>query len=127
MIGQKVTYTSSGQGNWIIFGKDESGNVLLTTETPIANGFNLTGGPESWLKYENNLNDACSGYGGKIQGKQIESRSIKMEDINYVSGFDVDSLNFDTYIFGTEQDYDENKNVVGWWYPSLEAAESGYW
>ena len=35
LIGQKVTYESNGQSNWIIFGKDESGNVLLTTETPI--------------------------------------------------------------------------------------------
>ena len=35
MIGQKVAYESNGQSNWIIFGKDESGNVLLTTETPI--------------------------------------------------------------------------------------------
>ena len=125
LIGQKVTYESNGQSNWIIFGKDESGNVLLTTETPIDNGFNLTSGAESWLRYEDNLKATCSGYGRTIQGKTVTSRSITMEDINYVSGFDVDSLNFDTYTFGTEQDYEKKK--VNYWYPSLEAAGSRYW
>ena len=125
MIGQKVTYTSNGQNNWIIFGKDESGNVLLTTETPIANGFNLYGSAEKWLTYEEDLKQACSGYGGTIKDKQVTSRSIKMEDINYVSGFDVNSLNFDTYTFGTEQDYANKK--VNYWYPSSGASENGYW
>ena len=125
LIGQKVTYESNGQSNWIIFGKDESGNVLLTTETPIDNGFNLTSGAESWLRYEDNLKATCSGYGRTIQGKTVTSRSITMEDINYVTGFDVDSLNFDTYTFGTEQDYEKKK--VNYWYPSLGAAGNGYW
>ena len=125
MIGQKVAYESNGQSNWIIFGKDESGNVLLTTETPIDNGFNLTSGAESWLRYEDNLKATCSGYGRTIQGKTVTSRSITMEDINYVTGFDVDSLNFDTYTFGTEQDYENKK--VNYWYPSLGAAGNGYW
>ena len=125
LIGQKVNYESNGQSDWIIFGKDESGNVLLTTETPIDNGFNLTSGAESWLRYEDNLKATCSGYGRTIQGKTVTSRSITMEDINYVSGFDVDSLNFDTYTFGTEQDYEKKK--VNYWYPSLEAAGSRYW
>ena len=48
-----------------------------------------------------------------------------MEDINYVTGFDVDSLNFDTYTFGTEQNYENKK--VNYWYPSLGAAGNGYW
>ena len=125
LIGQKVTYESNGQSNWIIFGKDESGNVLLTTETPIDNGFNLTSGAESWLRYEDNLKATCLGYGRTIQGKTVTSRSITMKDINYVSGFDVDSLNFDTYTFGTEQDYEKKK--VNYWYPSLGAAGNGYW
>ena len=125
LIGQKLTYTSNGQNNWIIFGKDENGDVLLTTETPIDNGFNLTSGAESWLRYEDNLKATCSGYGRTIQGKTVTSRSITMEDINYVSGFDVDSLNFDTYTFGTEQDYENKK--VNYWYPSLGAAGNGYW
>ena len=125
LIGQKVTYESNGQSNWIIFGKDESGNVLLTTETPIDNGFNLTSGAESWLRYEDNLKATCSGYGKTIQGKTVTSRSITMEDINYVTGFDVDSLNFDTYTFGANNNYADKE--VDYWYPSLGAAGNGYW
>ena len=129
LIGQKVTYESNGQSNWIIFGKDESGNVLLTTESPIADGYDLEAGPESWLKYEDNLNNACSGYGGEIQGKTVTSRSITMEDINYVTGFDVDSLNFDTYTFGTEPNYANKK--VNYYFPSEEKdedeVENDYW
>ena len=125
MIGQKVTYTSNGQSEWIVFGKDTDGNVLLTTKSPIANEFNLYGSAEKWLTYEEDLKQACSGYGGTIKDKQVTSRSITMEDINYVSGFDVNSLNFDTYTFGTEQDYEKKK--VNYWYPSLEAAGSRYW
>ena len=48
-----------------------------------------------------------------------------MEDINYVTGFDVDSLNFDTYTFGENNNY-ANKEV-NCWYPSLEASATGYW
>ena len=125
MIGQKVTYTSNGQSEWIVFGKDTDGNVLLTTKSPIANGFNLTAGPESWLNYEEDLKQACSGYGGTIKDRQVTSRSITMEDINYVSGFDVNSLNFDTYTFGTEQNYENKK--VNYYFPSLEASSNGYW
>ncbi len=125
MIGQKVTYEPNGQNSWIIFGKDSSGNVLLTTETPIYNGFNLTPGAESWLRYEENLKATCSGYGRTIQGKTVTSRSITMEDINYVTGFDVDSLNFDTYTFGANNNYADKE--VDYWYPSLDASANGYW
>ena len=100
----------------------QTSNIFLT---PSDNGFNLTSGAESWLRYEDNLKATCSGYGRTIQGKTVTSRSITMEDINYVTGFDVDSLNFDTYTFGTEQDYENKK--VNYWYPSLGAAGNGYW
>ena len=124
MIGQKVTYSSNGQSNWIIFGKDESGNVLLTTESPIANGFNLYRSAEKWLSYENDLKQACSGYGGEIQGKTVTSRSITMEDINYVTGFNVDSLNFDTYTFGPDPGDYANKKV-NYYFPSTSGTD--YW
>ena len=130
MIGQKVTYSSNGQSDWIIFGKDESGNVLLTTESPIANGFNLYGSAEKWLSYENDLKQACSGYGEEIQGKTVTSRSITMEDINYVTGFDVNSLNFDTYTFGPDPGDYANKKV-NYYFPCEEKdegeVENDYW
>ncbi len=122
MIGQKVTYSSNGQSNWIIFGKDESGNVLLTTESPIADGFNLTAGPKSWLTYEEDLKQACSGYGGTIREKAVTSRSITMEDINYVTGFTEPDFG-EPYTFGTVQNYAERK--VNYYFPSTSGTD--YW
>ena len=55
MIGQKITYSANGQSEWIIFGKDEAGNILITTKEPVANGFTLQGGVERWLNYEDEL------------------------------------------------------------------------
>ena len=151
MIGQELSYTanfSSGYtGKWIVFGKDTSGNILITTELPIDNAFTLKGGAESWLKYESDtdttygLNYACSGYGGTVQGTPVSSRSIKMEDINYVAGLtsktvtaDGNTYNiqsFDTYTFGTTQDYANKK--VNYWYPVssggtlADGTGSGFW
>ena len=128
MIGQKVTYSSNGQSNWIIFGKDESGNVLLTTESPIAGGFNLYGSAEKWLTYEDDLDNACSGYGETIQEKTVTSRSITMEDINYVTGFT--EPEFDTYTFGPDPGDYANKKV-NYYFPSEEKdeeeVENDYW
>ena len=125
MIGQKVTYSSNGQSDWIIFGKDKDGNILLTTAKPIDNIYELYGSAENWLNYENALNAACSGYGATIQEKQVTSRSIKMDDINYASGFDVNKLNFDTYTFGTKIDLDNKQ--VNYYFPSKNAITTNYW
>ena len=138
-IGDKLTYSSNGQSSWIVFGKDTNGNILITTELPIENGFNLKGGAEAWLKYESDtdseygLNKACSTYGGTIQGKQVKSRSIKMEDINYVAGLkpktetvDENTYNiqsFDTYTFGSDA-YNATNKTANYWYPVL-SGETG--
>ena len=34
-IGDPFTYTADTQTEWIVFGKDENGDVLLTTATPV--------------------------------------------------------------------------------------------
>lgn len=125
MIGQKVTYSSNGQSDWIIFGKDKDGNILLTTAKPIDNAYELYGSAKNWLTYENDLNAACSKYGTTIKGKKITSRSITMEDINYVSGFDISQLDFDIYTFGTKKDYANRQ--VNFYYPSLDAVSTDYW
>ena len=146
-IGDKLTYSSNGQSNWIVFGKDTSGNILITTKLPIDNAFTLHGGAEAWLKYESDtdstygLNKACSTYGGTVQGTPVTSRSIKMEDINYVAGLtqktvtaDGNTYNiqsFDTYTFGTTNNYSAKK--VNYWYPVLSGGTlangtgSGFW
>ena len=149
-IGDKLTYSSNGQSSWIVFGKDTSGNILITTELPIENGFNLKGGAEAWLKYESDtdtdseydLNQACSTYGETIQGTKVESRSIKMEDINYVAGLkpktvtvDGNTYNiqsFDTYTFGNDA-YNTTNKIANSWYPVLsggtgaDGTGTGFW
>ena len=147
-IGDKLTYSSNGQSDWIVFGKDTGGNILITTELPIENGFNLKGGAEAWIKYESDtdttygLNYACSGYGGTIQGTTVRSRSIKMEDINYVAGLTPKTVtvsgntyniqSFDTYTFGNDA-YNATNKTANYWYPVLSGGTgptgtgTGFW
>ncbi len=113
MIGQKITYTANGQSEWIVFGKDEAGNVLITTKEPVAANHEVKCTVEEWLDYEEKLNAACGGYGSTIQGKKVNSRSITMKDINYVSG--VEEPEWYGYTFGTEKDYANKK--VDFFYP----------
>lgn len=125
MIGQKITYESNGQKDWIIFGKDHNGNILLTTQKPIENGYDLQSGPLKWLTYEEDLDTACSIYGGIVQGQEVLARSIDMEDINYVTGFKEPDFSNYTYTFGSENDLESKK--INYYYPSLEAANTNYW
>ena len=100
--------------------------MLITTESPIYNGFELNCSAKAWLTIEEDLNTACSGYGGTIQGKTVTSRSITLDDINYVAGITKPTSDaYGTYTFGTIQDYDNKK--VNYYYPSLDASENGYW
>lgn len=119
MIGQKISYSANGQEDWIVFGKDTSGNILITTELPIDNAYELVGSASNWLTYENDLHTACSGYGATVQGVSVTSRSITMEDINYVSGFTEPT--FTEYTFGTTQDFENNK--VNYYYPSATGTD----
>ena len=125
MIGQKITYSANGQSEWIIFGKDEAGNILITTKEPVANGFTLQSGVERWLTYEDDLNNACSVYGGEVQGKTVTARSITLDDINYVTGFEKPDLSSYRYTFGATDDFENKK--VNYYYPSLSASSTGYW
>ena len=146
-IGDKLTYSSNGQSDWIVFGKDTEGNILITTELPIEDAFILECEPEAWLKFESDtdstygLNKACSTYGGKIQGITVNSRSIKIEDINYLTGLTQKTVtegentyniqSFDTYTFGTTHKY--NNKQVKFAYPILTGGTmqngtgTGFW
>lgn len=119
MIGKKINYSSNGQSNWIIFGKDENGNVLLTTEDAIENKFTLAGGADKWLSYELDLKTACSDYGNTIQGKNIESRSITMKDINRVTGFQEPTFN--TYTFKDQENNDYANKIVNYYHPDASS------
>lgn len=115
MIGKKVTYEANGQSEWIVLGEDteKPGNILITTKTAVAGGFELNGTAAAWLSYVEDLHTACSGYGGTIQGIDVESRSITMEDINKVTGFEKPL--FEEYKFGTIDNFAEKK--VNYLYP----------
>ena len=120
MIGKKINYSSNGQSNWIIFGKDEKGNVLLTTEDAIENGFTLEGVADKWLTFGEDLKVACSGYGNDdLQGKKIESRSITMKDINRVTGFQEPT--FKTYRFKDQANNDYANEIVNYYHPDASS------
>ena len=124
MIGQAINYSANGQSDWIILGKDSDGNILITTKTPVADGFTLVGDVQHWLSYEEDLKTACSTYGATLQGDiEVKSRSITMDDINYVAGFTEPT--WDTYTFGAIDNYEGKQ--VDYFYPSEEAASTGYW
>ena len=120
-IGSNLSYSANNQNDWIVFGKDNNGNILITTEKPVENGFIIQSlNSKSWLSYEEDLNAACAIYGGNIQGIKVTARSINIEDINNVTGFNTIllGLTFDEYTFGTVLNY-ENKEV-DFYYPSAE-------
>ena len=142
MIGQSITYSANGCSEWIVIGPEldssgnRTGNVLITSKDPIADGFTLNGTAKAWLYYDKksgetgydetddngnpfSLNKACSVYSGTIQGKTINARSITLQDINYAVGF-TEPTDFKTYTFGTENDFENQK--VDYYYPSLLGA-----
>ena len=103
------------ENSWIILGKDKDGSIMLTTAKPIENGVTLNCTAEAWLSYEEDLNTACSIYGGIIQGKEIKSRSITIEDVNRVTGFVEPTFN--TYTFTNEATNDYANKRVNYWHP----------
>ena len=121
MIGQSINYSANGQNDWIILGKDSSGNVLITTPEPVtASTYTFRDdGVEGWILYEDDINAACSVYGGTIQNQAVTARGITMEDINYAVGFVNPGPEFEEYTFGNEYNWEENK--VNYWYPSKDA------
>ena len=126
MIGQSITYSANEQKDWIIFGKDENGNILITTKAPVPNGFQLKGTVENWLSYEDDLKEVCSKYVTQIQGRaDIKSRSITMDDINYVTGFKKPDFSNYRYTFAATPN--EENRVVNYYYPNLSASSTGNW
>lgn len=122
MIGTKIEYESNDISDWIIFGR-ENEYILITTLSPVDKVlYNVDGGVKSYLEYINQLNEECSKYGKTIQGKEVISKSISLQNINYVLGFD--EPEFEEFTFtGWLPDY--QKREVNFYYPSSEA--SNYW
>ena len=121
MIGQAINYSSNGQTDWIILGKDSDGNILITTKAPVADEFKLEEDAKHWQSYVEDLKAVCSTYGATLQENvEVKSRSITLEDINYVADF---TPELDQYTFGATYDYEGKQ--VNYFYPSETATD--YW
>ena len=117
-IGDKLSYSANGVSDWIVFGKDDVGNVLLTTKTPVGS-FTPTWTKEHWFTWEHELNAVCDDYANTIQGKAITARSINIKDINKVTGFTEPARL--TYRFGITQNYSNAK--VNYYYPDESTSQ----
>lgn len=125
-IGDKLTYSANGQTDWIVFGKDESGNVLLASETPVGS-YSPTYDAQHWLSWEGDLDAECDDYGTILQGKTIQARSIRIEDINRVVGFTEPTSTFNRYQFvadGNTGTREDGVIKLNYYYPSLDAASN---
>lgn len=120
-IGDKLSYSANGSSDWIVFGKDNAGNVLLTSKSPVGS-YSITYDAQHWLTWEDDLDAECSGYGTTLQGKTISARSIRIEDINRVVGFT--EPEFTKYKFTTDTDADYENGKLNYYYPSLNAANN---
>ena len=131
LVGRIISYEcdkSIGEDNkWIILGEDSqiSGNYLITTAKPIDTNVQIYLTTQEWLGYETKINTACSGFTGKLGNTTItSSRSIKLEDINNVTGYTTEYNSY-SFISGDTNDY-ANKRV-NYWYPSEDGtAEDNY-
>ena len=121
-IGDPFTYTADTQTEWIVFGKDENGDVLLTTATPVEdNKFTLIYNAQHWLSYETDLHTHCANLYSNVS-KGITARSITIEDINRVTGYTEPPLTPIT--FGT------GEGEYNYYYPTTATANAGtkpYW
>ena len=121
-IGDPFTYTADTQTEWIVFGKDENGDVLLTTSTPVEdNKFTLIYNAQHWLSYETDLHTHCANLYSNVS-KGITARSITIEDINRVTGYTEPPLTPIT--FGT------GEGEYNYYYPTNATANAGtkpYW
>lgn len=121
MIGQRITYSANNVSDWIVLGKDDSENILITPSNPLNSDITLEKGALGWLTYEDKLSEKCSVYGGIVQGKTVTSRSITLEDINNITKYEAPEK--ENVTFTTEND--ENNNKFNLYFPSLEV--DGYW
>ena len=83
-IGKKISYTANnGESNWIIIGKDDTGDILITTTYPVGS-YTSKWGAEYVNEFIEYLQTECELYSGKIGENNIEikeARSMKSEDV----------------------------------------------
>ncbi len=104
-IGRKIEFTSnSEEGTWIILGKDENGDILITQTNPIGTYTSGWGENQAEL-FMGNLSFIC-GYSvdmmQSVQIDKIQARSIKKSDIE---GAIATTEENKEYIFADGSDY----------------------
>lgn len=108
--------------NWIVFGQDSAGNVLLTTDRPVDTEKNFIITTRVWLTYVDDLHALCRNYGSTIQNQNITGRSITLADINRVTG--VQTPKFTTYKISDKSDPNDEFSVACW-HPDINGED--YW
>ncbi len=110
-IGELVDYTATGtdyNGGWKVLGADDEGNLLIMSAADVKSshrlGYDTTDTTDAekmeeaqndWLNGAAELDGICEpyGYGEGVVGK---ARSITVEDVNAVTGYDPETYNSDS-------------------------------
>ena len=87
--------------------------MLITTKEPV-DMFNITYDVQHWVSWIDDLNSACSGYSGTVQGNTVTARSMNLEDVNKAVEYTEPEL--PTFRFGTV--YDTTNRKLNYYYPS---------
>ena len=99
-VGETITNFTAGNKTWKVLGA-ENGKLLLTTTENVNNSFTLAGSTAGWSETEKRfvaaekaLDDECKSkitltdLTDEIKSKVTEVRSINVEDIDRVTGYD---------------------------------------
>jgi len=107
LTGNNASYDTSKYG-WRILGKDESGKILITSESCLKGGFVLDG-QEGYDNGKEELDQICKLYGQGFGA--IGARSIDVEDINKITGYS--EINKELYGIGQVEEY--GNDVTYYW------------
>ena len=110
-VGDYVNYVSGVSGytdanGWQVLGAKD-GQILLMSSSNIVSDYYMEGG-DDYLNCTNVLNSLCATYGNGEHADSAKTRSVNVEDINRVTGFDPKTTNYglgEVYQYGNEVTY----------------------
>ena len=116
-VGDTIANFTAGGKTWKVLG-EENGKLLLTTSTTINDHFRLQGSTAGWsetekrfVKAEEALDEECTKILTDEEKTQVtEIRSIKVEDINRVTGYNPEKTG-DGKEFGENEMYQYGNEV----------------
>jgi len=116
-IGQSVTYDEGAayDGGWKVLGADEDGNLLIMSDTDVATvplgGSTVAAAHESWKSGASEITKAVQdAIPLETAPNAISVRSIEVEDINKITGYDPTTYGSSTvpYQYGNTVTYTYN-------------------